>query len=378
MDEKKYLDLIIKFRRDLHRIPEVGLELPKTVDYIWKTLESFGLKPGKVGYGVAVDFGEPPYIAIRADMDALPITEENDVPYKSTHEGRMHACGHDAHSAVLLGLAKYLSENPPRGGVRLFFQPGEEGYFGAINMIEHGIMDGVELVLGEHVVNVTQLPPGTVITRKGQFMAAADEFYVKFIGKGGHGSTPHEARDPIVAATTYVNSVYVFRARGVPQTHPAVITIGKLVSGTTFNVIPERATLAGTIRTIFEEDRKLIPQRLEEIAKATAQIFDMKVNFEYKPGYDTLINAPEVVDELKEVVESLNIPFFEAPEPRMGGEDFAYYLKKVPGVFFFINTVNVEKGVTHPNHSPHFDIDEEKLIIPFKVFIEFLKKRNRL
>lgn len=371
---KKLLPRVIEHRRELHKIPELGLDLPKTIEYVERHLKDLGLSPKRVGKGITCDIGNPPFVAIRADMDALPMEEKNDLPYKSTHPGKMHACGHDAHTAVLLGLAEYFSKNSPQVGVRLIFQAGEEGYFGAVEMIKAGALENVELILGQHVGNQAEAPEGGIITKKGVFMASADAFDVKFKGKGGHGSAPHEARDPIAPAAQFVTSVYSFRSREINQTHPFVTTITKLVSGTTFNVIPDIAEIAGTVRTISEEDRKKAARRLEEMAKGVAEANDIEFEFVYHWMYRTLVNTDWVVDMLVEVVSKMGIPIVQLDTPIMGGEDFSYYLEKVPGVFFFTNTANLEKGIVQPNHSPYFNIDEEKLWVPMAVFVKMVEE----
>ncbi len=371
---KGLLPKVIEHRRELHKIPELGLDLPKTVSYVESHLKKLGLSPRRMGKGIVCDIGNPPFVAIRADMDALPMEEKNDLPYRSTHKGKMHACGHDAHTAVLLGLAEYLSKNPVPVGIRLIFQAGEEGYFGALEMIKDGALEDVELVLGQHVGNHADAPEGGIITKKGVFMASADAFDVKFKGKGGHGSAPHEARDPIAPAAQFVMATYSFRSREINQTHPFVTTITKLVSGTTFNVIPDTAEISGTVRTISEEDRKKAAKRLEEIAKGIAEANDMEFEFTYHWMYRTLVNTDWVVDMLAEVASGLSIPVIQLDTPIMGGEDFSYYLEKVPGVFFFTNTANVEKGIVQPNHSPYFNIDEEKLWVPMAIFVKMVEE----
>ncbi len=372
------LKRVVGYRRDLHRIPEIGLELPKTKAYVEERLRGMGYKPRRVGYGIVVDVGDPPYIAIRADMDALPMEELNEVPYKSTHKGVMHACGHDAHTAVLLGLAEYMADRPPKRGVRLLFQPGEEGYFGAVNMIENGALEDVEVITGAHVGGVAgeNVPPGMVLSRKGVMMAAADIFSARFVGKGGHGSAPHNTLDPIPPLVEFVNAVYKMRSRELNQVHPAVISVCEVHSGTTFNVIPMDSRASGTVRTVDEDDRRYIAKRLEEIAEGVAGIFKVKAEFEYERGYRTTVNDPSVVEELKEVAKLAGAEFVEMKDPVMGGEDFAYYLEKVPGAFFFVNTNNPEKGITAPNHSPYFDVDEDLLWIPLAMFVAFIEKRG--
>ncbi|NOZ92966.1 amidohydrolase [bacterium 3DAC] len=374
-DIEKRLDEIITYRRELHQIPEVGLELPKTKAYVEEKLRSFGLEPKHVGPGIVVDFGEPPYVALRADMDALPLQELRDVPYKSKHDGFMHACGHDAHTAVLLGVAHHFAENPPERGVRLVFQPGEEGYFGAKYMVEAGVLENVEVITGAHVgaLGWPGVKPGTVISKRGPFMASADEIHISFKGKGTHGSIPHTGIDPIVPAAHYVMAVYNMRARELNQTHPVVITIGEIHGGTTHNIIPEETHMSGTVRTVTPEDRQYIATRLEEIAKSMGKMYKADVEFEYKWGYPPLHNTPEVVDVIEKIAVATEIPYVEAIEPVMGAEDFAYYTQRVPGAFFFVITSNPDKGITAPNHSPYFDIDEDLLWIPFYIFLEFVE-----
>ena len=377
-DVEKRLSEIITYRRELHQIPEVGLELPKTKAYVEEKLRSFGLEPRRVGPGIVVDFGEPPYVGLRADMDALPLQELRDVPYKSKHDGFMHACGHDAHTAVLLGVAHHFAENPPSRGVRLVFQPGEEGYFGAKHMVDAGVLEGVEVIVGGHVGSgIAGGKPGTVISKRGPFMASADEFHVSFKGKGTHGSMPHTGIDPIVPAAHYVMAVYNMRARELNQTHPVVITVGEIHSGTTHNIIPETSRMSGTVRTVTPEDRRYIADRLEEISNSMGKMYKADVEFEYKWGYPPLHNTPEVVETIENIVVSAELPYVEAPEPIMGAEDFAYYIERVPGAFFFVDTSNPNKGIIAPNHSPYFDVDEDLLWIPFFIFLEFVDTWGR-
>jgi len=374
-DVEKRLGEIIAYRRDLHQIPEVGLELPKTKVYVEEKLRSFGLEPIRVGPGIVVDIGEPPYIGLRADMDALPLTEMRDVPYKSKHEGYMHACGHDAHTAVLLGVAHHFAETPPSRGVRLIFQPGEEGYFGAKHMVDAGVLKDVDVIIGGHVGTLGwgDVEPGTVVSKGGPFMAAADEVHVTFKGKGTHGSIPHTGIDPIVVASHYVIALYNMRARELNQTHPAVISVGEIHGGTTHNIIPEEARISATVRTVTSEDRQFIAKRMEEIANYVAKMYRADVEFNYGWGYPPLHNTPEVVDYIRNITQGAELPYADAPEPIMGAEDFAYYTQRVPGAFFFVVTSNPEKGITAPNHSPYFDIDEDLLWIPFYIFLEFVE-----
>ncbi len=370
---------IIAYRRALHQIPEVGLELPKTKNYVEERLREFGLQPREVGPGIVVDFGNTPYVGIRADMDALPLKELRDVPYKSKHEGFMHACGHDAHTAVLLALAHHFAKIPPSIGVRLIFQPGEEGYAGAKHMIEAGVLESVKVIIGEHVGSMAgnELEPGTVVSKKGPFMASDDKISIIFEGKGTHGSMPHTGIDPIIAAANYIISAYNMKTRELNQTHPTVISFGKVQSGTAHNIIPRQAEISGTVRTMLTEDREYITKRLEEIAQAIGKMYRTKVNFEREPLYPPLQNSPDIVSMVENITKKNGLAYIESPEPVMGSEDFAYYLEKIPGAFFFVNTGNTEKGITAPNHSPYFDVYEDALWVPFFIFLKFVEEWKR-
>ncbi len=376
-DVKGLLPRVREHRRYLHSIPEVGLELPKTKAYVRGVLESLGYQPRDVGPGIVVDIGQPPYIALRADMDALPLEEKRDVPYKSTHPGKMHACGHDAHTAVLLGIAEYFKKNPPHRSVRLIFQPGEEGYFGAKLMVEAGVMDGVEKIVGGHVGGgplVGPLPTGAVVSRKGPFLAAADYFEVKFKGAGTHGSAPHTGKDPVAAAIHFASAAYTGRARLIDQRHPATLSITVLKAGTVHNIIPDEAYVSGTVRTLYVEDRQKFEEFLGAFARSTAEPFGVQAEFVYHKGYPPLVNTPEVVEQIKGIAERLGVMYHEAELPNMGAEDFAYYLEKAKGAFFFVNTNNPDKGITAPNHSPYFDVDEDVLWIPMAIMISIVEE----
>jgi amidohydrolase len=358
-------DGIIKFRRDLHRIPEVGLDLPETKTYVFKALMSMGLFPKECGHGITCDVGDgEKFLAIRADMDALPVTELTNLPFSSEHPGKMHACGHDAHTAVLLGVAKYFSKHNPPCKIRLIFQPGEEGYFGAVDMIENGALEGVQAAIGGHVgPGFEEVPTGTFMVKKGPASAAADDFRITFRGQGTHGSQPHKGKDPFMPAADFVLNTQVLVARETDANNPAVISVGSIHGGTANNIIPDSVEITGTVRTVTKEDRELLSSRLDQMVKSLATGYGVNADFSYHFGYIPMYNNPQMCDILVQTIkESLGENRVVVSErANMGGEDMAYFLEKVPGVFYFFNTNNAEKGITAPNHSPYFNVDEDVL-----------------
>jgi len=356
---------IVGYRRDLHRFPEVGLELPKTKTYVEEVLLKLGLMPKQCGHGLTCDVGQgKKCLAIRADMDALPVEELTNLDYASQHPGFMHACGHDAHTAVLLGVAKYFAVHEPPCRIRLLFQPGEEGYFGAVDMIEHGALDGVDAAIGGHVGPVfEEVPTGTFMIKKGPASAATDNFDVIFKGAGTHGSQPHKGKDPFMVAANFILTTQVLKSRESDPNNPTVISIGSVHGGTANNIIPEEVRLTGTVRTVVNQDREHFSRRLEEIAHGLALAYGVEAGFTYNFGYIPMINDAEMTDLMTEAIKKYlgehRVVLTE--KANMGGEDMAYFLEKVPGVFYFFNTNNPEKGITAPNHSPYFNVDEDVL-----------------
>ncbi|NPV88160.1 amidohydrolase [Coprothermobacteraceae bacterium] len=356
---------IVAFRRRLHSIPEVGLDLPKTRGYVREVLQSLGYQPRDCGYGLICDIGSGPgLLAMRADMDALPVQEQTGVAYASIHAGTMHACGHDAHTAVLLGIAKYFAANPPPYRVRLIFQPGEEGYFGAVNMIENGALDGVSAIIGGHVGQLfPDTPPGVFVVKSGSAMAASDDFRVVFQGKGTHGSQPQTGRDPFMAAAAFILGTQVLKGRETDPNKPSVISVGTVHGGTAYNIIPDSVEITGTVRTIAPSEREQLAKRLKELAEFSAAAYGLSAEFTYNYGYIPLVNDATMVELfMRAVRETLGEDrIVTVDKVNMGGEDMAYYLQKVPGVFYFFNTNNANKGIVAPNHNPKFDVDEEIL-----------------
>jgi len=366
MPDTTITERAITHRRALHAIPEIGLDLPKTVAYVRQSISVAGFTAVDCGGGLIVDIGESgPMVAIRADMDALPITEETGLPFASAHPGGMHACGHDAHAGALLACAEAYAKTPPQGyRVRLLFQPGEEGYFGAKAMIAGGCLSGVSAIVGAHVGNLSdELAPGQAGFLSGPMMAASDLFAGRFIGSGGHGAAPHQALDPIPALAQFVGALQAFRNRAPDQRKPFVVSVCELSAGTTYNVIPGEARFKGTARTLEPAERALARTGIERACSGIAAAHGLVHEFEWIPGYPPLTNDAKATGIAMAAASSVLGPerVKELVVPSMGGEDFAYYLAEVPGCFWFFNTQAPAEGKTFPNHHPRFDVDERLL-----------------
>ena len=373
---KKYEDEVIRLRRDFHMHPELGFEENRTSGIVRDYLNDLGIETrvmAKTGVVGEINNGGNKRIAIRADMDALPINEENDVPYRSIYPGKMHACGHDAHTAMLLVTAKILSQMEFEGNVRFIFQPAEEGLNGARRMVEEGAIDGVDSIFGLHVW--ANLPTGNIAISAGPVLANVDLFRVVIEGKGGHGASPHETVDPIVASSYIISSLQSIVSRNVDPMKSAVITVGKINGGTAFNIIPENVEFEGTVRTFDEDVHNLIEKRISELIENEAKAFGAKGKIEYRHLNYATVNdenlariGRKVAARIMNVVEQ---------EPDMGGEDFSEYARIIPGLFAFLGTRNEEKGIIYPHHNPRFNVDENALIygVAFEVnmAIELLK-----
>ena len=356
-------ELIVNDRRALHKIPEVGMELPLTAGYCEQALRAMGLSPRRIGDGIVADLGaDGPLFAWRADMDALPVQEETGLPFASTFPGRMHACGHDAHMATALGVARHYTQGgaPLPCRLRLIFQPGEEGYDGALRMIEGGALEGVEAIAGLHVGCIfPELPKGAFGTRKGTVMASATFFSVTFRGKGTHGAYPHQGTDALLAACQFVASLQTVRYGATSPVHPTVISIGSIHAGSAWNVLPEEAVVGGTFRTTTWDDLMAMVERMERHARATASSFGVEVAIQRDLRAPITANTdPAMADMLEAAVLEAHGPesFQWMPDPTLGGEDFGAFLLKVPGVFFFLGTGNIA-----PHHHPRFDVGDEEL-----------------
>lgn len=381
---KKIEDNIIEWRRELHKIPEYDFNLYKTSEFIKRKLDEFGVEyrtAAKTGI-IATIYGKEsgPTIGLRADMDALPIKEETDLPFKSTNEGYMHACGHDAHVAMLLGVAKILSENKGNlvGNIRLIFQPAEETTGGAKIMIEEGCLDNpkVDYIIGAHVGTLfKEVGNGQVGFRNGGMMAAVDSFSIKVKGKGGHGALPHLCVDPIVISSEIITSMQKIVGREINPTHPVVITTGMIHGGTDVNIIPEEVTFKGTIRTLYKEDRALVEDRIKRIAHETTSANRTSASVEYNNYYPAVINNENVTNKVRESAKKIisTQDIVEIKEPAMTAEDMSYYLNEVPGTFFILgSSKKADDGNIYPHHHPKFDIDESVLWIGTATFIQFI------
>ncbi|MCL1593959.1 MAG: M20 family metallopeptidase [Actinomycetia bacterium] len=329
---------IVELRRDLHANPELGLQLPGTQKRILDALTGLGLDItlGESVTSVVADLDtgrEGPTVLLRGDMDALPLTEDSDLPFKSTVEGRMHACGHDSHVAMLVGAAKLLSANKGEltGRVRFMFQPGEEGFHGARYMIEEGVLDGVDRAFAIHVD--TSEPVGVVGCKGGAVLASSDELHITVTGRGGHASAPHIARDPIPAAAAMVGAFQTMVTREVDVFEPAVVTIAHIDSGTTNNIIPEIARMEGTIRTVSEATRALVHTSVERVASGIAEAYGCSCEVDIIKGYPVTVNDPAMAALVERAAGWVlgDGRHVTSEKPSMGAEDFSYVLQKVPG-----------------------------------------------
>lgn len=365
---------IIGYRRHLHQNPELSFDEKETGKYISEQLKSWGIphERGMAGTGVVGilkgNKKSNQIIALRADMDALPILEANDVVYKSKNNGVMHACGHDVHSSSLLGVAKILNEIKDEWGgtIKLIFQPGEETLPGGASiMIKEGVLKNPKptRILGQHVH--PPLEVGKIGLRAGQYMASADEIFVTVTGKGGHGALPHNCIDPVVITSQIVVALQQVVSRGANPTTPSVLTFGNIRStGGRTNIIPDEVKLEGTFRTMDEKWRKDAHKKMKKMAEGIAKSMGAKCNFDIKVGYPFLVNNPELTQNVRqfatEYLGKKNV--IELPI-RMTAEDFAFFSQKMPATFYRLGTGNKKRGITSPVHTNTFDVDEDCLAI---------------
>lgn len=361
---------LVAWRRELHRHPELAYEERRTAAFVESRLRELDLEV-KTGMGqtgvvglLRSGRGNGPAVLLRADMDALPIQEVGGREYGSEVDGRMHACGHDGHMAMLLGAATLLAgrrESMTRDVV-FCFQPAEEGGAGAARMIDDGVLDWVEVgsVYALHLW--APFPAGTLNVRPGPTMAATDEFTARVIGRGGHGALPHDTIDPIVAAAQAVTALQGVVSRSVDPLETAVVTVGAFRAGEAFNVIPDEARLDGTLRSFADPVRDLLRRRVREVLEATAQAAGCRAEFELRPGYPATINDSAAVETVRRAAcVAFGADNVREPAPLMAAEDFSYFLQKRPGAFILVGAGNAERGITAPHHSPQFDIDESVL-----------------
>jgi amidohydrolase len=364
-------DEMISLRRDFHMFPELGFNERQTAGKIKEYLNALGLtvKTGVAETGVvSVIKGHGPgkTLLLRADMDALPILEKNDLPFRSKNDGVMHACGHDGHMAILLAVAKILNarKNNFSGNVKLVFQPGEEALAGAFFMIEAGVLQNptVDAALALHLF--TTFPTGHVMVREAEAMASADMFTITLNGQNGHGAFPESGIDAIFIAGHVITALQGIVSREIGAQSPAVVHIGKIQGGSATNIIADNVQLSGSVRTLNENVRCHIEERLGQITSGIVSAFRGTCSVDYLRGYPTLKNDA-VLTQLVErtavaVVGPDNVTI---AEPIMGSEDMAFFLEKVPGCFFFVGAANKQKGFNRPHHNEHFNFDEEALVI---------------
>ncbi|WP_054635560.1 M20 family metallopeptidase [Thalassobacillus sp. C254] len=372
-----YLDTLynemVDIRRYLHQHPELSFQEVHTPKYIAEFHEKLGHKVetnvGGRGVVARLEGGNPgPVIALRADFDALPIQDEKETPYKSTVDGVMHACGHDGHTATLLGLAKALNKvkSELKGTIVFIHQHAEEyAPGGAIEMIKDGCLDGVDVIFGTHLWATE--PVGKIQYHSGPVMAAADRFEIKILGKGGHGAMPHLTKDAIVIASQLVGNIQQLVSRHVDPQESAVVSIGKFEADNAFNVIADTAKLVGTVRTFNEEVRDQIEADLKRLVDGVCLGADVQAEFDYFRGYPPVVNHEEETAYLAAAAKGVpGVEIIEDMKPMMGGEDFAHYLEQVKGTFFFTGAKNPEWETAYPHHHPKFDIDEKAMLIAAK------------
>lgn len=370
-------DQIVSWRRDLHRIPEIGIHNPQTQDYICAELDKLGI-PYRRDVGgngctgvVALIEGKKAgkVFAIRADCDGLAIEEDVDLPFASKN-GNMHACGHDAHAAVALGTAKLIKNNAEllEGSVKIIFQPGEEGNAegpgGAKRMVDDGALENprADALIGLHVGQLGGSRLGELLFRRGPIMACMDKFEITVKGCGSHGSAPQHSIDPIMIAAQIISTVQTIVSREMAPKTPAVVSFGSIHAGSAFNIIPEQCALSGTVRALNNETRGFLADRIGAIAKSVAEGMRGSVDYNFSwDGPPPLVNDPLVAEEFRRVAEEL-FPgeVTELAEPLMGGEDVAFFINEVPGNFFFMNTCDDEKH-RYYHHNSKFEIDESPL-----------------
>jgi hippurate hydrolase len=362
--EESFGEKIVALRRDIHREPELGFDTQRTAEKVLAALDGLPLdmETGVAKNGIVATLegeGDGPTVALRADMDALPILEDTGLPFASETEGTMHACGHDGHTSMLVGAAHALSGMRDRlgGTVKFIFQPAEEGGGGGKVMVDEGVADGVSSIFALHLW--PGLPFGKVATKAGPIMAAADAFEMEVKASGGHGAMPHLASDAIAIAAHIVTALQTIVSREVDPVEPAVLTVGEIGAGTAFNIIPDKARIGGTVRTLNADLRERIPGRMEDLARGIARGMGGDVDLDYTFSYPVTVNDEAAADLALGIAEDLfgGESVLELPNPSMGAEDFSYFLETLPGAFIWLGVGEEVSGL----HTPKFAFDEEIL-----------------
>jgi amidohydrolase len=368
-------DETVALRRDLHRHPEIAFQETRTAGIVAERLTALGLSVrtgvGRTGVTALLEGGRSgPTVLARADIDALPLQEERDTPYRSTIDGAMHACAHDGHTAVLLGVAKLLVERRAElaGRVLFVFQPAEEIGQGAKAMLDDGALDGLDVArsIGLHLTS--SLPTGTVALDAGPYMAGADTFRFEIRGRGGHGAKPNETIDPVLASAHAVTGLQALVSRERDPLDPAVLSVTSIHGGTAFNIIPEAVELKGTLRTFNEAVREQLRDRAIELVAATAATFRSRSSHEWTHGTPPVINDSELTALLRPALAQVVGEGSLISRPLMSGDDMALWLQAAPGCYFHVGAGDPSRGLDRPHHHPHFDIDEAALPLPIELF----------
>ncbi len=382
---EKVMPSVVDLRHRLHEIPELAFEEFKTAAMVRKELDRLGIAyisgVNAAPTATIAWIGDPtkPCIALRADIDALPIIEQTGLPYTSSHQGRMHACGHDGHTATLAGAAAVFKKNEKDlpACVKLIWQPAEEGGGGAEVLCRAGVLDGrvgpkVTAIFGLH--GWPGLPVGVVSTRPGALLASTDTFTATFIGKGCHGAFPHLGRDPIVTACEAVVNLQIFISREVDPTDSAVVTVGKIYGGTATNIIPDRVTIEGTLRALNRETREALRNAVLRRCAGVSAANDCELNFILEPGYPSTVNDVAMAAYVEKIArQSLGAEgYLPAAKPAMGGEDFAYYLEQVPGCFFMVGTIPQGQSSYPSLHNEKYDFTDAALATGMRMFVDLV------
>ena len=368
------LDEVTRFRRELHRIPEIGYQEIKTQEYLKKELLNMGYNPQVIcttGIYVYIDAGAPETVAFRSDIDALPITEETGCTFASTHSGVMHACGHDGHMAMLLGFAKTLKNYDNfKKNILLIFQPAEEGPGGAKDIVVEGLLTryNVKSIFGLHLF--PGIDEGIIASKKGPMMAQSTEINIDIIGKSGHGAMPHTSVDSILVTAKLLEAYQSIISRSLSPLSQSVITFGRIEGGTVRNIIAEKTRIEGTIRTFSKEVLDDILRRIREINEGFEKSYGVKIRCHINILYPPVINDADLFTQIEELIDLPDI------EPLMLAEDFSYYQEAVPGIFFFLGTKNEDKSFTAPLHNSKFNFDEEVLLKGIEFYTALSKKLN--
>ncbi len=378
---------LVCWRRTIHQKPELGFQEQITAEFISQKLTKWSIphrtEIAKTGILATIHGSKSTnkpsrVLAIRADMDALPIQEANQVSYRSQHDGKMHACGHDGHTAIALGTARFLQQNRDQfaGTVKIIFQPAEEGPGGAKPMIEAGVLKNpeVDAIIGLHLWN--NLPLGQIGVRSGALMAAVECFKLKVFGKGGHGAMPDQTIDSIVVGSQIVNALQTIVARNINPLDSAVVTVGTFHGGTALNVIADSVEMSGTVRYFNPQLESVIQARIAEIIAGVCQSHGAKFDLDYWQLYPPTVNDPDIASLVKSVAEDIvETQIGVVPECQtMGGEDMSFFLQQVPGCYFFLGSANRKLNLSYPHHHPCFDFDETALSAGVEMFVRCVEK----